>query len=134
MSQETTYAGLMGDLERLIAALAANAGDLPQLEGARLHMEQLLNQTREALREQAALIASKQDASQRVLRLIGDGGDRDRGAQDPEGALRSQLGEARRVRSPALPRPQPPDRPGTDDPAAGDRQERDSVVFASSDS
>jgi hypothetical protein len=73
MSRETTYAGMLGDLERLIAALENNAFDLPELEGVRLHLQQLLNVTLEALQEQAALIASKQQASLRVLRLIGDG-------------------------------------------------------------
>jgi hypothetical protein len=72
MSQETTYAGILGDLERLIAALFANAGDLPHLEGTRLRMEQLLEGTRQVLQEQAGLIASKQAASRQVERLIGD--------------------------------------------------------------
>jgi hypothetical protein len=73
MSQERTYSGFIGDLERLIAALLANAAELPQLESVRLHLEQLLELTRDTAQEQAALIASKQDASQRLLRLIGDG-------------------------------------------------------------
>ena len=72
MSQETTYAGILGDLERLIAALFANAADLPHLEGARLRMEQLLDLTRQVLQDQAGLIASKQEASRQVERLIGD--------------------------------------------------------------
>jgi hypothetical protein len=73
MSRETTYDGMIGDLERLIAALDANSGELPQLEGVRLHLEQILVLTRSTAQEQAALIASKQDASRRLLRLIGDG-------------------------------------------------------------
>jgi hypothetical protein len=73
MSQERTYAGSLGDLERLIAALFANAEDLPELEGTRALLEQILDQTRETLQEQAALIARKQDASRRVVRLVGDG-------------------------------------------------------------
>ena len=73
MSRETTYAGTIGDLERLIAALLANAAELPQLEGVRLHLEQILALTRNTAQEQAALIAGKQDASKRLLRLIGDG-------------------------------------------------------------
>ena len=73
MSQERTYAGSLGDLERLIAALFANAEDLPELEGTRVRLEQILDLTRETLQEQAALIARKQDASRRVLRLISDG-------------------------------------------------------------
>ncbi|HEV8581770.1 MAG TPA: hypothetical protein VGX68_22100 [Thermoanaerobaculia bacterium] len=73
MSRETTYKGLIGDLERLITALLANFSELPQLEGVRLHLEQLLEATRATAQLQAELIASKQDASRRLLRLIGDG-------------------------------------------------------------
>src|SRR6185295_13427538 len=40
---------------------------------ARLKMEQILLVTRQVTQEQAGLIASKQDASRRLLRLIGDG-------------------------------------------------------------
>jgi hypothetical protein len=72
MSQETTYAGILGELERLIAAMFANAGDLQHLEGTRLRMEQLLELTRQTLQEQAGLIAGKQETSRRVERLIGD--------------------------------------------------------------
>jgi hypothetical protein len=73
MTRETTYKGLIGDLERLITALLANAAELPQLEGVRLHLEQLLEATRTTAQVQAELIASKQDASRRLLRLMGDG-------------------------------------------------------------
>ncbi|HEV8582404.1 MAG TPA: hypothetical protein VGX68_25335 [Thermoanaerobaculia bacterium] len=73
MSRETTYKGLIGDLERLITALLANSSELPQLEGVRLHLEQLLEATRATAQLQAELIASKQDTSRRLLRLIGDG-------------------------------------------------------------
>jgi len=73
MPQETTYAGTLGDLERLIAALLANATDLPHLEGARLKLEQLLDPAQQTAQEQGALIASKQEASRRLIRLIGDG-------------------------------------------------------------
>ena len=73
MSRETTYLGFLGDMERLNAALIANAAELPQLEGVRVQLEQLLNLARETVQEQAALIARKQDASQRLGRLMRDG-------------------------------------------------------------
>ncbi len=73
MTRETTYKGMTGDLDRLIAALLANADELPQLESVRLHLEQLLAATRETAQEQAELIARKQDTSRRLLRLMGDG-------------------------------------------------------------
>jgi len=72
-NRETTYDGMLGDLERLIAALLANAGDLQFLEGTRLRMEQLLAAAREVAQEQASLIASKQETSRQLLRLITDG-------------------------------------------------------------
>lgn len=73
MSQETTYRGILGDLERLNTSLIANAAELPQLEGVRGQLEQLLTQAREVAQEQAALIAKKQDASQRLLKLLRNG-------------------------------------------------------------
>src|SRR6185295_12207815 len=69
-NRETTYDGLLGDLERLITALLANAGELQYMEGTRLRMEQVLNATRAVAQEQASLTAAKQDASRRILRLI----------------------------------------------------------------
>ncbi|HEV8580489.1 MAG TPA: hypothetical protein VGX68_15590 [Thermoanaerobaculia bacterium] len=73
MNRETTYKGLIGDLERLVTALLANSSELPQLEGVRLHLEQILEATRATAQLQAELVASKQDASRRLLRLMGDG-------------------------------------------------------------
>jgi hypothetical protein len=70
---ETTYLGFVGDLEKLITALIANAAELPQLEGLRGQLEQNLNLTRATAQEQAALTARKQDASQRIGRLMRDG-------------------------------------------------------------
>ena len=75
MSRETTLVTKLGDLGRLIAALAANAAELPHLEGVRLHLGQLLSAALAALQEHAALtavIASRRDARQRLLRLAGD--------------------------------------------------------------
>jgi|SRR6185295_6010342 len=73
MSRETTYQGTLEDLERLNAALLANAADLPQLDGVRVELEQLLNLARETLEEQTGLIAGKLDATRRLIRLIGNG-------------------------------------------------------------
>ena len=71
MTRETTYKGTMGDLERLIAALVANAAELGHLDGARLRMEELLETVRETAQEQAELVAAKQEASRRLLLQIG---------------------------------------------------------------
>jgi hypothetical protein len=75
MSRETTLVTRLVDLGRLIAALAANAAELPHLEPIRLRLRQLLDASLAAAREHAALtdlIARRQDARQRLLRLSGD--------------------------------------------------------------
>ncbi|HEV8579225.1 MAG TPA: hypothetical protein VGX68_09085 [Thermoanaerobaculia bacterium] len=75
MSRETTLVTKLNDLGRLIAALAVNAAELPHLEGVRLHLQQLLTATLLAVQEHTgltALIASRQDVRQRLLRLAGD--------------------------------------------------------------
>ncbi|HEV8578454.1 MAG TPA: hypothetical protein VGX68_05170 [Thermoanaerobaculia bacterium] len=75
MTRETTLVRKLGDLGKLIAALAAHAAELPHLEGVRLHLEQLLKATLAAVQEHSALmalLANKQDTRQRLLRLAGD--------------------------------------------------------------
>jgi len=78
MAKETTYAGVLGSLSRFDAALEANAADLAHLEGSRTRLRTLLSGAQETAKEQAALVAGKQEASKR---------------------LRSQLNEAQRVAS-----------------------------------
>ena len=67
---ETTYAGILGALTRLDAALDANAAELGHLDGARQRFAVMLSELHQAAQEQAALTASKQEASRRVLRLL----------------------------------------------------------------
>jgi hypothetical protein len=78
MAKETTYAGVLGDLSRFDAALEANAADLAHLEGTRTRLRTLLGGAQTTAKEQAALVASKQESSKR---------------------LRSQVTEAKRVAS-----------------------------------
>jgi hypothetical protein len=70
MSQETTYHGILGELARLDAALDANAGELPHLEGARLRLASLVSGAEGMAQQQAALTASKQEASRQFLRFL----------------------------------------------------------------
>ena len=67
---ETTYAGILGALAQLDAALEANAAELGHLDGARQRFADKLSELQEAAQEQAALTARKQEASRRVLRLL----------------------------------------------------------------
>jgi hypothetical protein len=73
MAKETTNAGKMGSLGRLDASLEANAAELPHLEGPRLRLRQIVSEGREVEKLQAALTASKQEASKRLRALLTEG-------------------------------------------------------------
>jgi hypothetical protein len=73
MAKETTYAGMLGDLRRLAAPLAANAAELPHLEGTRLKLEGVVTRAGEVLKEQAAFTAAKQEASKEIRDLLREG-------------------------------------------------------------
>lgn len=70
MARETTYAGKVGGLTRFTKALAANAAELPHLEGARIRLETMLGEVQETASQQAVLVASKQETSKRLKTLI----------------------------------------------------------------
>jgi chromosome segregation ATPase len=68
-----TYSGTLGDLGRLVAALTANAAELPHLEGVRARLEKTVTEAQEVAKQQAALTASKQEASKRLKELLAEG-------------------------------------------------------------
>lgn len=70
MARETTYAGKVGGLTRFTKALAANAAELPHLEGARIRLETMLGEVQETASQQAVLVASKQETSKKLKTLI----------------------------------------------------------------
>ena len=73
MAREPQYGVTLNGWERLLLSLEANKNDFPQLETYRALLATALQQVRETSAEQAALIASKQDATQRLQKLIADG-------------------------------------------------------------
>ena len=73
MSTETTSKGKLGDLERLLASMTANAAELPQLEGIRGQLGTLLGQAREAADLQALHTAGKQEASRNLQIALTEG-------------------------------------------------------------
>ena len=73
MAKETTYAGMLGDLQRLSTALSANSGELTHLEGARTKLEGLLAQAQEVAKQQAAFTAGKQESSRQLKTLLTEG-------------------------------------------------------------
>lgn len=84
MPKETTYAGILGDLPRLLAALGANNDNLPHLDGPRQHLEGLLIEAQETLNQQAVLKAGKQELSQKLRVQVKE-------AQRVANAVRSML-------------------------------------------
>ena len=73
MLRENTNAGMLGQLLRFSAALAANSGELEHLEGMRQRLQSLVDEAQEIAQEQAALAASKQAASRRLQDRLSDG-------------------------------------------------------------
>jgi len=71
MARET-YSGVLGRLGRLNAALEANAAELAHLEGPRTRLRTLLTDAESVAKEQAALVASKQDFSKRLRSLVSE--------------------------------------------------------------
>jgi len=56
----------MGELGRLNTAMAANSGDLPDLEGTRTKLVSLQGQAQDMFKKQAELRAEKQAVSQQL--------------------------------------------------------------------
>jgi hypothetical protein len=73
MSNETTYAGKLGDLQRLLEPIAANATDLAHLEVSRAKLANLLSQAVTINKQQAAHRAAKQEQSVQLKTLIVEG-------------------------------------------------------------
>jgi hypothetical protein len=73
MSFETTSKGQLGDLERLLASLTANAAELPHLDAIRNQLGTLLGQAREAADLQALHTAGKQEASRNLEVALTEG-------------------------------------------------------------
>jgi hypothetical protein len=73
MAIDKSYSGMLGGLARLTAAMAANSADLPHLEGVRGRLEKLLADAQEAAKQQAALTASKQEATLRLRTVLTEG-------------------------------------------------------------
>ena len=73
MSQETTYAGMLGSWQRWIAALVANGADLGHLEVPRTELESLAAQGQGLIQTQSQLTAAKQDASRELAEVMVEG-------------------------------------------------------------
>jgi hypothetical protein len=73
MAKQTTYDGILGDLQRLSVSLNANAQELGHLEGSRTKLETLLGRAVDISKQQAALKAGKQEMSRQIRQVAIDG-------------------------------------------------------------
>jgi hypothetical protein len=72
MFDETTYSGILGTLQRFLAALGANIQDLQHLEPSRVRFEEVLGRAQGLARRQAALMAEKQGLSLQFREALSD--------------------------------------------------------------
>lgn len=71
MSQ-STRSGKLGEWQRLLAALQVNQAELPHLETQRTQLITLVDQAEDLFQSQAALSASKQEASEQLADLVSE--------------------------------------------------------------
>lgn len=95
MARETTNAGKLGELGRFTAALAANASELPHLEGPRIRLERAVSDAHDTAQQQTAFVASKQEMSKRLKTQITE-------AQRVANGIRKLLAENYGIRSEKL--------------------------------
>jgi hypothetical protein len=68
-----TYGTTLNGWQELSTSMAANSGDIPHLEAHRVRLAELLRQAQEITTQQAALTASKQEASKKLLDVVLEG-------------------------------------------------------------
>lgn len=73
MFREKTYAGVLGEWQKLTVPLTANAAELPHLEGSRTKLQGLTAEAVELIKQQKAFTAGKQEATQRLKVVITEG-------------------------------------------------------------
>ena len=72
--RETTAAGKIGEWQRLLAPLTANAEELKHLEVPRAKLAAMAAQATELKQQQAAQRAAKQEASKQLQEMLTEGG------------------------------------------------------------
>jgi hypothetical protein len=73
MAKEPKYGTTLNGWQRLLTSMEANAQDFSQLEAYRTQMQTMLDAARLAAKEQTAMAAAKQDATQRLNDLLVEG-------------------------------------------------------------
>jgi hypothetical protein len=70
MAKEPKYGTTLNGWQRLLTSMEANAQDFSQLEAYRTQLQGMLDSARQAAKEQTAMAAAKQDATERLNDLL----------------------------------------------------------------
>ena len=73
MAREQKYGSTLNGWAHLLTSIEANADDFKELERYRQELTTMLEGAREAIAQQTAMAATKQEASQRLQALLVDG-------------------------------------------------------------
>jgi hypothetical protein len=73
MAKEPKHGTTLNGWQRLLTSMEANAQDFTPLEAYRTQMQSMLDAARLAAKEQTAMAAAKQDATQRLNDLLVEG-------------------------------------------------------------
>lgn len=73
MQNETTYSGILGELQRFQASMEAKIAEVPHLEPSRVLFGEILTRAQDLARQQAAAMAEKQTLSQQLKAALDDG-------------------------------------------------------------
>lgn len=73
MPKEKSKLGRLGEMKHFSATLEANSADLAHVEVSRVEFANVVVQAEDLVRKQAALAAAKQQASQELNALLGEG-------------------------------------------------------------
>jgi hypothetical protein len=73
VAREPKYGVTLNGWERLLASLEVNAPDFPQFEIYRTRLKAMLEAARESAAHQAAMAATKQEATKRLQGTLADG-------------------------------------------------------------
>ncbi len=72
MSNETTYSGTLGEVQRFQASLEGSVSQIPHLEAGRVVLGEKLGAAQDLAKQHAAVTATKQDLSQQLKAAISD--------------------------------------------------------------
>jgi hypothetical protein len=107
MARETTYAGILGNLQRLSGAMDANQEELRHLEPFRVKLGGIVTEALEISQEQVAITVRKQETSKLLRQFLNEG---QRLATVVRAAVKEHYGiggrKGRGVRRAAVPRPE----------------------------